>query len=468
MKIFLKSLVFFEILFSNIIKKGEKNMNIKSYLCKFISEHKENWKELLSKVPYFLIIKQEGPLAIFNYNMIAEEIVSDNDENEEVLVTRWSRGIYPVYPEEEWYTKCSPFAPDGLMYKVGATIDEKGNVIGEVMNCTRYSCDFTLPEVQEARGIIINVETLEVVCWPFRKFGNYGESYVDTIDWSSARTQEKIDGSITKLWWNEINQNWQVSTNGIIYPNDFYIVGDISFDTLFWEAAEKNNLDCSKLDKDKTYIFELVGPLNRVVIKYEEVDIYHIGTRSNSTGIEYNDDIGIKKPIEYPLNSLEACVKAAEALCDNNSNGKFEIEHEGFVVVDKNWNRIKVKSPEYVMVHHELNGGILSKKKILDLVLENEYEEYLVYFPQYEEVFNSYIKKLEILKSSINEAVLIALKIKDNMKNATRKELAAVVLKEMGKRASWGFKAIDGYDANDIFNLMRQKSIFEELDKINI
>ena len=32
--------------------------------------------------------------------------------------------------------------------------------------------DFSNPLVQEARGIIINVKTLEVVCWPFRKFGN--------------------------------------------------------------------------------------------------------------------------------------------------------------------------------------------------------------------------------------------------------------------------------------------------------
>jgi hypothetical protein len=165
---------------------------------------------------------------------------------------------------------------------------------------------------------------------------------------------------------------------------------------------------------------------------------------------------------------LEACVKAAEALCDSNSGSKFEIEHEGFVVVDKNWHRIKVKSPEYVMVHHELNGGILSKKKILDLVLENEYEEYLVYFPQYEEVFNLYIKKLDILKGSIKEAVQMALKIKDNMPNATRKELAEVIGKTMGRRSSWGFKAIDGFDANSIFEDMRQRSIFRELDKIEI
>ncbi|MBQ8160189.1 MAG: hypothetical protein IJ083_05495, partial [Clostridia bacterium] len=31
--------------------------------------------------------------------------------------------------------------------------------------------DFSDPLVQEARGIIIDTERMEVVCWPFRKFG---------------------------------------------------------------------------------------------------------------------------------------------------------------------------------------------------------------------------------------------------------------------------------------------------------
>ena len=43
----------------------------------------------------------------------------------------------------------------------------------------KIECDFRDPVVQEARGIIINLDTLEVVCWPFRKFGNWnGYPYI--------------------------------------------------------------------------------------------------------------------------------------------------------------------------------------------------------------------------------------------------------------------------------------------------
>ena len=77
-------------------------------------------------------------------------------------------------------------------------------------------CDFSNPIVQEARGIIIDYEKIEVVCWPFRKFGNHTESYADSIDWNSAVVLEKVDGSIVKLWYNKLTEKWQFSTNGMI------------------------------------------------------------------------------------------------------------------------------------------------------------------------------------------------------------------------------------------------------------
>ena len=55
----------------------------------------------------------------------------------------------------------------------GVQIKENGNLA--ILNYG-IDCDFSDPIVQESRGIIIDTKTLEVVCWPFRKFGNYGES----------------------------------------------------------------------------------------------------------------------------------------------------------------------------------------------------------------------------------------------------------------------------------------------------
>ena len=62
--------------------------------------------------------------------------------------------------------------------------------------------DFSLPIVQEARGIIIDLTGPDVMCWPFRKFGNWNESYADSIDWNYAVARQKIDGSLIKLFYN--------------------------------------------------------------------------------------------------------------------------------------------------------------------------------------------------------------------------------------------------------------------------
>ena len=286
-------------------------MQNNSFLCRFIFNHPNDWEELLSTYPYFITVKKSEPLAIFNYNLLASEIVED-EETEET---------------------------------------------------ERFTCDFSLPEVQEARGIIINYQTLEVVCWPFRKFGNYGESYADEIDWQTARVQEKVDGSIMKLWYDKLNGHWQISSNKLIDASEATTTGGYSLLKLFKKAANTQKLDFDILNKDYTYIFELVSPLNRVVIKYSEIEIYHIGTRNNLTGEELVEDIGIKKPKAYPLTSLKDCIDAAAAL--NKDCDKFDLLNEGFVVVDGNWNRIKIKSPDYVLIHHALNGGILSRRKSL-------------------------------------------------------------------------------------------------------
>lgn len=297
-------------------------MNKNSFLARYISTH-ENWRTELSEYPYFLKIAEEGRFAIFNYDMTQS-----------------------------------------------ASID------GE-----RRMCDFSLPEVQEARGIIIDTQTLDVACWPFRKFGNYGEYYADSIDWSTARVQEKVDGSIMKLW-ND-GERWRVSTNSAITNDQPVRFGSHSLTNLFWKAAEKQHLDTEVLDPSETYIFELVSPDNTIVIEYPETAIYHIGTRSNVTGEERNEDIGIMRPASYPLHSLDACIDAAGKL---NAGGK--VSREGYVVVDGDWNRVKVKSPDYVAVHHLLSE--MSERKLIEAVLDGESDEIRSYYPQTEEAFGRY------------------------------------------------------------------------------
>lgn len=227
-------------------------------------------------------------------------------------------------------------------------------------------CDFSNPIVQEARGIIIDLDTLEVACWPFHKFGNHTESYADTIDWSSARVLEKIDGSIIKLWFDKGANKWQFSTNSTIRAEQAPLsaFSGMCFYDVISRTQNFGSIPFDTLDKDTTYIFELVSPETEIVIKYPTPMLYHIGTRNNITGAESEVDIGMPKPRSFALSSLNDCIKASIEL-----NQGDVVDSEGFVVVDKDYHRVKVKSPEYFALHRLKTMDTVSKKDAIEMIL---------------------------------------------------------------------------------------------------
>ncbi|MEG1669380.1 RNA ligase [Chryseobacterium sp.] len=254
--------------------------------------------------------------------------------------------------------------------------------------------DFANPIVKECRGIILEEQTLTPVCVPFFKFGNYGEGYADIIDWGSARVQEKIDGSLIKVW--NYKNEWHISTNGNIDARDSNLQSGSPYKTfyeLFNVAAGNAGLCIENLDKNFTWMFELISQYNRVVVPHEKPDIVHIGTRNIHTLVECDKHIGIKKPKMFNLNSLSECIATAETL---------PFSEEGYVVVDNDWHRNKIKSPAYVAIHHLKGNGAITNTKAIGLIRLNEQNEFLTYYPEYANLFESIKGEIEQLTKSID------------------------------------------------------------------
>lgn len=360
-------------------------MNNHSYICRFIKDHPGDWESLLKKKE--IMVKKEGNYALFRYFVDA---------------------------------------------------------------------DFSDPVVQEARGIILDMERLEVVCWPFRKFGNFDESYADKIDWESAVVQEKIDGSIMKLWFDVKADRWRLSSNGMIDASEAltkasFGIKQISFEDLFYSALsnagidteEKRKLWEKQLNKENTYIFELVSPYNRIFIRYDTNAIYHIGTRNNCTGQESAEDIGIMHPESFPLNSLQECLTAVKNLnhgCDTD-----QIRQEGFVVVDMNYNRIKIKTPEYLLQHRMMTSENISKKDILAMLLSPDVttEGFCKASPDNAHIIKYYDYRLEELIHDAKALCLLADALKDEYGN-DRKAIAGYLKGQ--KLSSVAFRHLDTRD----------------------
>lgn len=307
-----------------------------------------------------------------------------------------------------------------------------------MLKYNQLDSDFHEEIVRECRGLIIDEDSLEPVSVPFFKFGNYGESYCPEIDWESAVILEKRDGSLVKVV--KLGKDYLISTNGCIDAFKAMMTDDVlcpykSYGELFIKAMGDR---LSLLSEGYTYMFELTSPYNRVVVPYNDVEIALIGIRDNkSLQEELICDSELKDsfllPKRYGFRTLEECIESAHSL---------PYSDEGYVVVDKHFNRVKIKSLEYVNVHHLRGEGAMTEKRILDIIRQNEISEYLIYFPEYKDLFDEYKRKIDDLYKAYHLMWLSFSQLEFN----SRKEIALFLQ-----------GAKDAYDMGFIFKMLDGK-----------
>jgi hypothetical protein len=271
--------------------------------------------------------------------------------------------------------------------------------------------------VQEARGIILDEDNnWEIVSRAFDKFFNYGEGHAAKIDWNSAVVQEKLDGSLITMYWYK--NKWHVATTGM--PDASGPVVNLtgtwsprsgielptprSFAEYFWQTFE---LDYGRLEKedpqgisDLCFFFELTGPLNQIVIRHEEAQVTLLGARSTLTDAEFCPghvwtlfDTAIPCVRSFSLRSLKDTLETIKTMNP--------FEQEGYVVVDANFNRIKIKHPGYVAAHHAKDG--LSTRAIVEIVRSGEIPEFVSVYPAVAVMMNSVKANFEQLVKEIED-----------------------------------------------------------------
>ena len=313
---------------------------------------------------------------------------------------------------------CAP--PYSLLIKEG----EASSAGAVLFKYDQKTSDFNISLVKECRGIILDKDdNWNVIRYAYNKFFNYGEQFADDVDWSTSQVQEKIDGSLmTATFWKRKGMIL-ISTNGTINAFETPVMAQggsfldkcpyDTFGALFGAVMNEKCpdwMDTIKRFPDFTFIFELVSPYNKIVVEYDKPDVYLTGIRNNKTFGEINPRelnylfLEIERPKIYPLNGITECLNAVEAL---NKNTQGVIENEGYVVVDRNWKRVKIKSPLYAMKHYLLDKPI-TEKRVLEIIRAGEKDEFLTYCPNFKKEFDfieEKIAKLEIKMLGLKEEV---------------------------------------------------------------
>lgn len=266
--------------------------------------------------------------------------------------------------------------------------------------------------IKESRGIILDEDNnWNVVAFPFKRFFNLNEGHADKIDWPSATVCEKMDGSLCTLYSH--NNQWQVATGGSAdaggnvgdglvkwVENGVEMPYPQSFADYFWCVSNLRfgagwNLSAPE---DYCFMFELTGPLNRIVVYHESANLTLLGARNVKTGQEITakEAASFFKKVpyvrEFKLSSVDEIVASFENISP--------LSQEGYVVYDKEFHRIKMKSPAYVALHHMKDG--LTTKAFVEIARSGETSEVMSAFPEYrplledaEARFDCLLQKLE-------------------------------------------------------------------------
>lgn len=247
----------------------------------------------------------------------------------------------------------------------------------------------------------IRLGEIEVLAWPMCRFYNHGDTTAAKIDWTDPgiRVYEKVDGTCIILYWDPLHEKWHAATRSVpeadlpIYAGHMEI-GDTTFAQLFRRALietreESTGTPCHwlkpddgvdkvvHLNKELTYVFELVSPYNQIVVAYAEPRVYLLAARHTATGVEVPIESlrleHVRRPKTWPIRD----VVTLSAFVDTANPA----ELEGAVVCDSKFQRLKVKNKSYVLAHKSKDSVTSSLRNALEAVILEKADDIIPLVP---------------------------------------------------------------------------------------
>ena len=209
------------------------------------------------------------------------------------------------------------------------------------------------------RGTVID-ENGNVYSNPFPKFFNFEE--LETLGKSLPKepykVYEKADGSLIQIF---MYHGKHVVTSAGSFTSPHANIAEKLFNGKYSHLKEFMN------DKH-TYLFELIYPLNKIVLDYgDEEKLMLLAVRETETGEETPG--ALESARELGFDTVDEVNHSFDELKDEVKRDDF-INKEGFVVVYENGFRVKMKYAEYFRLHKILSN--VNEKFIWEFVSQGK------------------------------------------------------------------------------------------------
>lgn len=316
-----------------------------------------------------------------------------------------------------------------------------------------------LPDGKLTRDNIIPQETV-VLAYPMKRFFNHGQGAAAEINWKDPYLAilEKLDGTLCIVYYDKFTKQWCVATRSVPEADLPMENGKFTFRTLFEKALMDT---CGKsfkefsdgLGKGNTYCFELTTPYNRIVVNYPECRVTLLAARSLHDHKEYDliaigggmkwvqydnldektkktltlmghskedtqeafvhvpfDLYGVPAVKRYEFNSIEDI--------HNYVSNQNPLEHEGVVVLDSSFNRIKVKNAMYVAFNRAREVLGHSDRNCLEWILAGKDDDVMPALP----------KEIQDNLISLKDGFVVWLKQQEDLYKEVLAEASAISL----------------------------------------
>lgn len=236
------------------------------------------------------------------------------------------------------YDIIKPYIEKGL-------VSEQAHPENEAVRIFNYTqeCQFSKgwdDVTRQCRGLIMNVDTGEVIARPFPKFFNYQEHIANgwPVPAETPIVSEKLDGSLGILY--HLNGKAWIATRG-----------SFKSDQALWATDWWRKNMGTTVEDGFTHLFEIIYPENRIVVSYDFSGLVHLASLDTQTSrpssITLYDMTG--KPVRAAKQIATTSLEALAEMDEPNS--------EGFVCYFPTANtRMKIKFPEYVRLHKIMTG----------------------------------------------------------------------------------------------------------------
>jgi T4 RnlA family RNA ligase len=216
------------------------------------------------------------------------------------------------------------------------------------------------PMTLSCRGLVLDRDR-NIIARPLPKFFNLSE-HQGNLPAGIPTIYEKLDGSLIILFY--YLDRWVVASRGSFNSEQ----------SQFAEGLLTNYSSyLARLDRQYTYLFEVIYPSNRIVVDYGSSErLVFLAAIDPQTGTEldFNSIDWPDRALTYPATDLPTWLQSIESNADDFDN------YEGFILRWPDGFRLKYKLTEYVRLHRIITQ--VSSKEIWECLSQGQDLDHLL------------------------------------------------------------------------------------------